>query len=258
VNDLHHGCQIALLLKFARIDIDQAEEFVGIDQVEITGQCKIPGWNGIPFYERMAKFGIIPALGAIAQMPKEYLSQERDMSLHEPGVLGDIRLVFFQFLYLTHYFGEDICYRLVIAAPDPVKKRMAGFRIELYRCYSCPILAPVMLFFHEKVQLIEAIKYRPVLLQVIRERFAQPDECEAAFMFYFIAHEAAKLRDNRGKKKPPVFIGLGGLSQDWNPSWSFIGLDPMSFIRLLDCSKQSKGLLNKLINEKKGRRISFL
>ena len=77
-------------------------------------------------------------------------------------------------------------------------------------------------------------------------------------MFYFIAHEAAKLRDNRGKKKPPVFIGLGGLSQDWNPSWSFIGLDPMSFIRLLDCSKQPKDLLNKLINEKKERWISFL
>ncbi len=65
---------------------------------------------------------------------------------------------------------------------------MSGFDVQLDCGYSCPVLAAVMLFFHEQVQLVQAVENGPILLKIIGERLAEPDECQTAFMFYVIAH----------------------------------------------------------------------
>jgi len=59
-----------------------------------------------------------------------------------------------------------------------------------------------MLFFHEKVQLIKPPHNRTVPLLVIREGFSQPNERQAAFMLYFIAHGKAKLGTNKLPANP--------------------------------------------------------
>ena len=120
VDDFQHGGQVALFLEFARVDADEIEKFIGVDQVEVTGKGQVAGRDGISFDERVAEFDIIPALGAIAEMAQEEFPQEADMAFHEAGVLGNIRLVLFQFFDLSHDLGEDIGDGLVIAAADPM------------------------------------------------------------------------------------------------------------------------------------------
>ena len=64
---------------------------------------------------------------------------------------------------------------------------MAGFNIQLYGRNTCSVLTTVMLFFHEQVELIQAIQCRTIFLEIKGERFAKSDECQSAFMFYFVA-----------------------------------------------------------------------
>ena len=77
MDDFHHGGQVTLFLKFARIDIDQGKQFIGIDQVEIAGQCEVPGGNGISFDKGMTEFDIVLSLCAISQMTQQEFTQIR-------------------------------------------------------------------------------------------------------------------------------------------------------------------------------------
>ena len=94
------------------------------------------------------------------------------MAFHETGVLGDIRLVLFEFFDLSHDLGEDVGDGLVIAATDAMQEGVAGFDVQLDGSYACAILSPVVLFFHQQVQLVQAVKHCAVLLQIIGERLA--------------------------------------------------------------------------------------
>ncbi len=129
MNDLHHGGQIALFLKFAGIDTDQIKKFVGIDEIEVTCEGQVEGRDRISFDKRMTELCEIPALGSIAEMTQEEFPQKGDMSLHESGMLSDIRLVLFQILDFTHDLRENIGDRLMVAAADTVEKGVAGFYI---------------------------------------------------------------------------------------------------------------------------------
>ena len=66
----------------------------------------------------------------------------------------NIGLILFKILDFFVNSGKYISYWLVITTPDPVQKRMSGFYIQLNGGNTRAILAPVMLFFHEQVQLI--------------------------------------------------------------------------------------------------------
>src|SRR6186713_3335246 len=90
VDDLHHGGEVALLLKITWIDADQAEKFICIDEVKIAGQGQIPGWHCITFYKRVTKFSTVLALGTITQVTQQDFPQKRDMSFHEARMFGDI------------------------------------------------------------------------------------------------------------------------------------------------------------------------
>ena len=57
-------------------------------------------------------------------------------------------------------------------AADAMEEGVTGFDVQLYRGDTCAVLPPVMLLFHEQVQLVEAVQYGAVLLQVIGERLA--------------------------------------------------------------------------------------
>jgi hypothetical protein len=67
-------------------------------------------------YKGMTEFYVVPALGAIAKMAQQAFAQEGDMALHQPRVLHNIGLVFFQLFYFMAYFRKYIRYRLVFDA----------------------------------------------------------------------------------------------------------------------------------------------
>lgn len=86
------------------------------------------------------------------------------MPFHQAGVFLDIGLVQFQFLYFAHYFGKDVGDGLVVAAAYAMEEGISWFGIQLDCGYSCPVLAPVMLFFHQEVQLVQTVQDCAVFL----------------------------------------------------------------------------------------------
>src|SRR5450432_3191681 len=62
MNHFHHGCEVALFLKYTGFNIYQRKEFIGIHQIKIACQSKVAGWNGISFYEGVAEFNIVFSL----------------------------------------------------------------------------------------------------------------------------------------------------------------------------------------------------
>ena len=71
MDHFHHGCQVTLLLKFSRFNIDQGKEFIRIHQIEITCQRKVAGGDRISLYERMAEFDIVFSLSTIPEMTQQ-------------------------------------------------------------------------------------------------------------------------------------------------------------------------------------------
>ena len=172
VDHFHHGGEVALFLEIARFDPDQVEEFVGIDEVEVAGEGEVSGWYGIAFDKGVAEFGKVLSPGAVAEVTKQEFTDKGDMSLHQAGVLSDIGLVLFEVLDFSHDLREDVCDRLVVAAADAVQEGMAGFDVQFDGGYTGAILAAVVLFFHQQVQLVKAVEDSTVLLEVVRERFS--------------------------------------------------------------------------------------
>src|SRR5258708_13214042 len=189
VDDFHHRRKVTLLLKLSRVYPDQGKKLIGIDQVEITGQGKVPGRDGIPFYKRMAEFSIIPSLGAVAQVPQQSLSQKIDVPLHQPGMFSDIGLVLLQLLHLSQDLGKNIRNGLIVTASDPIQEGVPRLRIQLYSSYSCPVLPPVVLLFHQQVELVQAIQNGPVLLQIIEKRLTKSIESPPPSIFISIPHD---------------------------------------------------------------------
>jgi len=60
----------------------------------------------------------------------------------------------------------------MVGASNAMEEGVARFDIEFDGGYSRSVLAAVVLFFHQQVQLVQAVEDSTVLLEVIRERFS--------------------------------------------------------------------------------------
>jgi hypothetical protein len=69
-------------------------------------------------------------------------------------------------------------------------ERVSRLCVQLDGSQARAVLSAVMLLFHQQVKLIESLEGGTLLLLVVGKRLAQADECQAAFMFYGIAHTA--------------------------------------------------------------------
>ena len=135
----------------------------------------------------MTELHVVFTLGAVAQVSKKKFTHHGNMTLEKTRVPGNVRLVFFEVLNLFMNFGKNFRYRLVIIAADPVKKGVTGFNIKFYSGDARTVLTTVVLFFHQQIQLVQAVQCRTIFLEIKGERFAKPDECQPAFMFNVVA-----------------------------------------------------------------------
>jgi hypothetical protein len=97
----------------------------------------------------MAELCQVPALGAIAKVAQEQFTQKGNMSLHKPGMLGNVGLILFKVFYFAHDLGEDIGDRLIVTAADTLEEGVTGLDIQFDGCYPRAVLSPVMLFLHK-------------------------------------------------------------------------------------------------------------
>ena len=65
MHELNHGSKVAEAHVFTRFLAYESEQLICIYNIEIAGQCKIAGWNGIPVYKRVAIFEFVFSLGAV-------------------------------------------------------------------------------------------------------------------------------------------------------------------------------------------------
>jgi hypothetical protein len=115
----------------------------------------------------------------------------------------------FQFFDFLSDLCEEVCNRLGGIAAEPMHEWIAGLRIQFDCGDAGTILPPVVLFFHEQVQLVKAVEYTAFLLHVVGEGFPEANECEAAFMLDGITHNP-KIPANLIREAKPS-CRLGGL-----------------------------------------------
>ena len=123
-------------------------------------------------------------------MAQQQFSHEIQVSLHETGMLSDLRLKFLQLIDLLTHLTEKIGNRLCGIASQSVHEGVSGFSLELNSGNACPVLSTVVLLLHEEIQFVQAIQCRTLLLLVIGKRLQEPDECQTAFVFDGITHKA--------------------------------------------------------------------
>ena len=78
--------------------------------------------------------------------------------------------------------------RLLMCTAKTVDEVCAGYGVELDDCYTCSILASIVLFLHEEVQFIEGVGWRAVFFYVEIKWLQEPDEGDTALVFYSITH----------------------------------------------------------------------
>src|SRR4051812_1095734 len=115
----HHGRKVALLLENTRIDIHQLKQFIRIYKVEVPCQCKVARRNGMPLDKGMAEFNIVLALGTIAQMPQQHLTQKRKVTFHQAGMVTKIWIEFLELVELITNLLENVGNGLHLPTPDP-------------------------------------------------------------------------------------------------------------------------------------------
>ena len=156
-------------LKFAGVDIDESEELISVNEVEVTGQGQVSCRDGISFNKGVTELYIISALCAVSQMSQQHFTQEVEVTFHQSGVVPDIGQLFFNFLQFACDPGKKVSNGLVAIAANALEKGVTGFGMEFYRSYTRAVLSAVMLFFHQQVQLVEAVHDCSILLLVITE-----------------------------------------------------------------------------------------
>src|SRR5437773_8186461 len=115
----------------------------------------------------MTEFNIIFSLCTITKMPEQQLSQKLEMTFHQPRMFFDIRIKFFKLIYFSTNLPKNICDRLKSNTANAMDERITGLDIQFYSSHAGTILAAVMLFFHEQVELVQPPHRRSILLLII-------------------------------------------------------------------------------------------
>ena len=154
MHQFDHGSQIAEANIRMWFFTGEGKQFIGVDNIEITGQCEVTGWNRITVDKRMTIFEFIFSLGTITEMSQQQFSQEGHMAFHQAGMTLYIGMIFFEFINFFTNLLENIGNSLGRITTQPVHKGITRFHIELNRGNTGTILSAVMLLFHQQVQFI--------------------------------------------------------------------------------------------------------
>ena len=163
-------------------------EFVDVRQVEVAGYHEAARHPVVLARDGVYVFDVVLAEGAVAQVAEEDFAGELDVLLHPFRIVELVRMTVRDGRNPVGDLLEDVLDRGVAVRTDTVDVDVAVFGIELDVGQPGTVLSPVVLFFHQQVHLVEPVEVRAVFLPVVVDRLEQPDEGNAAFVFYGIAH----------------------------------------------------------------------
>ena len=161
-----------------------AVQLVDIRQVEIAGHDEAAGHPVVLARNRMDVFDVVLTEGAVTQMAQKNFAGELHVLFHPFRIVEFVRMTVRDGGNTIGDLLENVFDRSVAIRTDAVDVDIAVFGIELDVGQPGSVLPPVVLFFHQQVHLVESVKSRAVFLPVVIDRLEQPDQGNAAFVFY--------------------------------------------------------------------------
>ena len=142
--------------------------------------------------------------GTVTQMADENLTTEIKAFLDALGV-GRIELFFAgEFVELLDLLAENFGQRVFLDATPAERVGLTLWHVELHAADARAVLTTVVLFLHEKKQLVEAPQRGAVAVVIIGKRFAKSHRRDPAFVFEEIAHDCVSAMIIRLSRVPAL------------------------------------------------------
>ena len=120
-------------------------------------------------------------------MAQENFARERHIFIN-PTNICIFRLIFFSLFDSFCNLVENVLDRILLNGPVAVDILLSWLKFHLHIYDSGSILSPVMLFFHQQIQLVQAILPGTIFFLVIFKRFTQPYQCNSTLVLNQFAH----------------------------------------------------------------------
>ena len=172
-------------------NLDQhVKQLVHVREVEVAGDHEVAGAPVVLPQERVAVLDIVLAKRAVAQVPQEQLAGEGVVVLKRHRVL---ELLGGKVLEAAHDLAEQVLDGARVHRAHSGDVALAGIHVQLDVGQPRAVLAAVVLLFHQQVHLVEAVKRRAVLVNVVLQRLFESEHGDATLVLKEIAHPASNL-----------------------------------------------------------------
>ena len=158
---------------------DMVEYLIYICHVEVAAKQQILRPPVVAAQERMHIRQPGLAGCAITQMPHVYLTYKGKVFFYPLYIGVVMRSLHNGFLHSI----EDFLYGICAQGSLTIDKLLGRPSMKFYTRQSGTFLPPIVLFLHEQHQFIETIHIGTIFLFVVRKRFEQANQSNAAFVF---------------------------------------------------------------------------
>ncbi len=107
VHHLYHSAEVALAHGSGGVLIQDAEQLVGIDEVEVARHRQVARGDDIGLEEGVAELHIVAALRAVAQVAQQHLAHKAHIAFEQARMIADVRVHLFQLRHFAAQILED-------------------------------------------------------------------------------------------------------------------------------------------------------
>ena len=163
--------------------LQNAEDFGGIGQIEISRQQKRPVKAGVFVHERMAGVETGTAERAVAEMSEIEFAAKRIMTFHPVARKGGwfVRNSFADFFQQVGKTWRMIGFFELVAGGS-------RFRVETDAGNSRSVLTAIVLFFQHQSQFLKSIPGGSVFAQIVIDSVTETEQRYRTFMFDLVRH----------------------------------------------------------------------
>ena len=207
-NTLQNRYSICLFLGVLTQFDQLVEQLVGVRHVEVSGDDEVAGAPVVLAQEGVATLDLVLAIGAIPQVGQEDFASERMFSLQGRRIPKRLSVQTFE---TTKRPGKNVLNRSAVHGAQAADVALAGRHVQLDVRQPGAILSPVVLFLHEEIHLVHAVKSRTVFVDVELEGLFETEHCDAALVLEEITHilrergnwgnEGTRERGNEGRTR---------------------------------------------------------
>ncbi|MNE47549.1 hypothetical protein D3C80_1419600 [compost metagenome] len=108
MNGFDHRTQVTGTLFLCRVAVQCIIQFIGIHQVEVTCHSQVSCRVNVRFYKWVTEGNIVTALCTVSQVTQHCFAHEAQVAFQHTRMCFQIRIHFFQLLYLVIHLVENL------------------------------------------------------------------------------------------------------------------------------------------------------